>query len=328
MYICKHCGSPLPPGAFFCSVCGAVTDDKIWNPGDEMSGERTGSPGKLMQSLKVVLYVVLFFVIQLLVALGFTLSYILPRIRLAGNSESLAILEQLASIFVQKNMVTITLISNLLFVAAVVIIALLRRRSLGDSLGMRPFPARLTPLFIMFGASANVMLSLLVNLIPWPRELLELQGSSYSYISASPLLITVLSVSLATGLAEEILFRGIVITRLRGAFGGTFALAASSVIFSVCHGQPVAMTYSFILAVFLGIFFTKYDSVWPTVICHASFNLMSIAVSYITDPLLTLAVISASAASLIISLYILMRKNGEHSRADLNSNEIQEEIIQ
>ena len=322
---CTHCGSVINDNARFCRSCGRTVERPEIPEGVPVgnSAIRAGNtpaptppkkPGKFLQIVKVVVYLVLFVQAQVVVTVALSAFYALAHN--IGAENLLGVLE-----YALGNTVLLSLISNLLFIGIVIAAALILRNKVSDSLGMRRFPLRLIPAFALFGASINVLLSFLMALIPWPAEFIESQSESYSYVSAAPLLLAILSVSLVTGLTEEILFRGIIISRLRRSFSRTFAIAVSCIVFSVFHVTPVAMTYTFIFAVFLGVFYNKYNSVWPPVICHAAFNLTAIGLEYLADDVvLILAVLLASAAMFILSLYLILRKGN----AVINTTETQD----
>jgi membrane protease YdiL (CAAX protease family) len=95
------------------------------------------------------------------------------------------------------------------------------------------------------------------------------------------------AVSIAAGLGEELLFRGLVQAGLTNLIGGPLApwvaLAAVSVLFGVCHW--LSTTYA-ILAVLAGAYFGLLliltENLWTPIVAHAAYDLL--ALIYLVRP--------------------------------------------
>lgn len=91
-------------------------------------------------------------------------------------------------------------------------------------------------------------------------------------IVAYPLPFLFLIVCILGPLAEEITFRGLVLTRLR-PYGDTFAVFASALLFALLHGNLSQMFYAFALGVILGWVALRTGRIRETVALHAAANL-------------------------------------------------------
>jgi uncharacterized protein len=100
-------------------------------------------------------------------------------------------------------------------------------------------------------------------------------------------LVQLAAVSIAAGLGEELLFRGLVQAGLANLIGGPhapwIALAAASVLFGVCHW--LSTTYA-ILAVLAGAYFGLLliltGNLWTPIVAHAAYDLL--ALIYLVRP--------------------------------------------
>ncbi len=104
---------------------------------------------------------------------------------------------------------------------------------------------------------------------------------------ASSLWVTVglfVSAVVAAPVLEEVIFRGLVQTALVGMFGWGhrwIALIAASVVFAGVHtNQPWQVLPSlFVLAMVMGWLYERTGSLWPSVIVHAGFNAVNVALA-------------------------------------------------
>ena len=80
-------------------------------------------------------------------------------------------------------------------------------------------------------------------------------------------------------LAEEIFFRGFVLTSLERPLGKTRAIAVESAIFSISHMSTGLMIPIFVSGLILSWLYLKTRSIWPSSIAHAGQNLIAILTS-------------------------------------------------
>ena len=82
---------------------------------------------------------------------------------------------------------------------------------------------------------------------------------------------------------EEMIFRGMTL-KLAGKFTDKFWIAnlIQALAFGVAHLNLVQGTYAFILALFLGFIYRKFDSLWATILVHMTFNFTG---TYLVTPI-------------------------------------------
>lgn len=124
---------------------------------------------------------------------------------------------------------------------------------------------------------------------------------------------------IAAPVVEEVVFRGLILSRLGRSMPGWVAVLLSALLFGVCHGQAVWMAYAFVLGVIFGFLSLRARSIWPSLAAHLTFNgigqLMVELEPAISDPawiLLTLAIVGAvvCAAALAAAVLRARRHNG------------------
>jgi membrane protease YdiL (CAAX protease family) len=95
------------------------------------------------------------------------------------------------------------------------------------------------------------------------------------------------AVSIAAGLGEELLFRGLVQAGLANLIGGPLApwiaLTVASVLFGVCHWLNTTYAILAVLAgAYFGLLFLLTGSLWTPIVAHAAYDLL--ALIYLVRP--------------------------------------------
>ena len=98
----------------------------------------------------------------------------------------------------------------------------------------------------------------------------------------SGIILTFFRVAITAAIVEEIAFRGYVMGNLR-FFGDGFAIAVSSVVFALLHGNMVQAPVALMVGFALGYLSVKTGTIWTAVIIHLLNNSISTVVYYLTE---------------------------------------------
>ena len=137
---------------------------------------------------------------------------------------------------------------------------------------------------VLSGLLFALFVSTAISLLPIPESLLESYLQSAEGIVSGSLIIILISIVIIAPIVEEIVFRGLILSRLNKVMNTTVALIISSLIFAILHGHILWVTYAFVLGVLFGIIAIKTGSTLPTIIFHMSFNLAGLFVGSIPFP--------------------------------------------
>lgn len=235
---------------------------------------RTGAFSAVLHAL---FYVFVFFSCQYMVTAGYMMSLMAGS--LTSGSFDEAAMMQIAEQVVGQS-VMIALISNLLTILIVCLIQTLRMRSPAEEFSLRPVNFMRLPTFILFGAALNMFVSGTLSFLPLPESIVEAFENQYAALYGdTPLALEILSIAVVTGITEEIVFRGLVNSRLaRGMKTGT-VIVVSSIIFGLAHGALIAVVYSALLGLVFCLLYEKFHSVIPSILAHVAFN----ATSYLLE---------------------------------------------
>ena len=124
----------------------------------------------------------------------------------------------------------------------------------------------------------------------------------------------------AAPILEEIIFRGLICDRLRKGIPTWLAVAISAALFSLAHGQPVQMVYTFAMGLVLGYIFVRTGSIVPTIIIHMVNNAVSTILVYSglginVTVFRVLAIVSIVA---LVTIFALVKKSDrKNNRAEV-----------
>ena len=77
-----------------------------------------------------------------------------------------------------------------------------------------------------------------------------------------------------TPVAEELVFRGIVLSRLNLGFGVTPAIILSALMFGIYHGNLVQGIYGTLMGLIIGYVYIKYDALVYPILVHSGANIL------------------------------------------------------
>lgn len=173
---------------------------------------------------------------------------------------------------VLSNTALLTLISNALTLLLLVPVFLAQKKSYAREISLFPLaPGAIWPLAAGAMALAAVV-ALLLALLPISEALMDAYNEAAAGLD-KPGLISALSTVIFAPIAEEVIFRGLVYTRLRRAMPAALACVLSSLLFGVLHGQLLWIAYAFVMGVVLTIVFERTGTLWANIIVHITFNL-------------------------------------------------------
>lgn len=282
---------------------------------------------KLKHIGAALLYIAIYFVVQTIVVTAFEFFALMEQsyeMILKGEIDYTALYDMILK-SVTENSVILTVISNVVFVATVIIIFVVRKKNFFREVGlMKPDPRYILPVAAL-GASMNVLIAVALSIIPFPQSWWDAYNAASAPLDQTNALTIVAAVIVAP-LTEELLFRGLVFTRVSRAFGVYFGMVASSLIFGFMHGTAIWFIYTALFGLVITFVFVRSRSLVYPILFHLSFNLTSFIFSdsisiYV---MIVSAVIFVAALILIISMSNkVIREEAAAKAANVGAPEIE-----
>lgn len=221
--------------------------------------------------LKAFLYIGVFLGVQVVVTLIVSLFF-----ALLGEIMSYSMQIYDSDIWLTSNLLpTVTFLSGWLTILFFWIFFAMRGKSFFGEVRwhkMRsPGSAMLGPLECGFGLS--ILASCALAMIPFPAAWYDAYDESMELLmSGNPLFLAAATV-LAAPMVEEVVFRGLVYTRLCRSMPRLIAALLSAILFGLVHGTLLHLFYTIPMGLLLCLFYEKYRSLWAPILMHMSFNL-------------------------------------------------------
>lgn len=184
--------------------------------------------------------------------------------------------------------ITVVCQEMLAFILPAIITAMLLTRLPADFLHLRKFPSG-RKLLLCLAATLIVQpivegINRLCELLPWPQAVLNVENAAQNEVLAligpvTPLniIISLLIISLLTGLAEELFFRGALQNILRSRpMSAHAAIWIAAAVFALMHGQMVGFIPRTLLGAFFGYTMVWTGSLWTAIACHALNNALAL----------------------------------------------------
>lgn len=130
-------------------------------------------------------------------------------------------------------------------------------------------------------------------------------------VGASGSWLMLISVFLLAPVAEEILFRGLILTYAKNYMPAIAAVLLQALLFGVYHGNIIQGTYAFLLGTLLGFIVIKTDNLVAAIVFHTAINISLLIVpSGLLGSTLSLVLTCCiSTVILIASVYFMFNIN-------------------
>ena len=229
------------------------------------AGERVADV--LLALLKAICYLGLFLGSQVLVMMPVVIAFAIQAAVGGGEVDQGTLMQVLTD-----QSMKYSLIANMLTLVVIMIFYLIRRKKFSEALWLRKVDAPTLWEGVAFAPGLYLIVSAV--LFALPESWLESYNEASAGITTGGV-VGVLAVVVAAPVVEEIVFRGLIMTRLSRAMPGWLAVLLSAAIFGACHGHPVWFGYAFALGTVFGFMDLRAGSIWPSVLGHVAFNSFS-----------------------------------------------------
>ncbi len=195
-----------------------------------------------------------------------------------------------------KYTVELSAAAAVLTVAVYFIIFTVQKRKFASEIELSKISPALCALMPIFGAAANVLMSVVISAIPFPDTWMDEYNTAISAIVSTDTAVTVIFTALLAPICEEIVLRGLVHTRLRKALPTFAAMLISSWIFGMMHGIRIQIIYAALLGLVLAWIFEKTGSLSAPILFHIGFNTCGLVIDLYKWNLLPLVAVCLLAA--------------------------------
>lgn len=167
----------------------------------------------------------------------------------------------------------------------------LKKYNLFEVFRLRPVTLRVLGISALIGLGLSVIVdemdSLIQMIFPMPDLILQAMEDLMRYDSATDLILLIITVVFVAGIAEEMLFRGLLQGTLEQKIDATKAVMSTAFIFALVHFNPWWFVEILILGVLMGVVVWRTGSIFPAVAIHIVNNGLSLYMANLSESQLT-----------------------------------------
>lgn len=275
----------------------------------------------LKQLGKVLCYVALFLGLQVIVLLGCQLGWgffegskLVEQLGPGANEELVKwVLDVRYNQFLAKYTSLILIVTDSLVLLFLWVFFAIRKKKLAAEAGMRKFSVGFVPWIILAGAALAVFISFAMSFLP-KAWLMEYAAASNS-VAGKVTILSLAATVVAAPVVEEILFRGIILSRLGKAMPAALAVLLSALVFGLMHGQILWIAYAAFLGIFLALVAVKTKSTLASMLMHVTFNLAGMLIPRFVPEAsgaVYLAITAVSGVLAVLGMVMILRRKGKN----------------
>ena len=308
---CRYCGSPLHfENQQFCSVCGAGVAQTVKKP------SKVGA--FVLSVLKGAGFYAMFYGMIMLMQSVYSavVAGSLGGLDILDSAGYMGLSDAYWNMF-SKSYAYVMFFSYILLAVVYWIVFAARRKSFTSEIGLKRTQFASVPAAFGFGVALQIVVVFIISYISVAipsiaEEAAETEKVYECMFGNASTLSMYLATAVATPVIEEILFRGLIYTRMKKAMPQIAAMLLSAIWFGVAHSGGIhQIVYAAALGIIMVLLYEKYQSLWPCIFLHAGFNSTGFLYDYLdmNAPIVNWILLALSIGfTLVFVAYFFMSK--------------------
>lgn len=171
-------------------------------------------------------------------------------------------------------------------------------------------------LFILLGIGGQFFISGILGLIePFFSETFEKYAETMESLLGGNVIIVLLLLVFVAPVAEELIFRGMVLHKTNRILPFLGANIFQAVLFGIYHGNIIQGIYATLLGFLLGLVYRKFKTIYAPIFLHMMFNSSSLLMMLLPDAsYLNFFLVAAGAVLTGITIFLLMPFNRDEDQ--------------
>ena len=229
---------------------------------------------------KAAVYFVVYIVAQAIVSFVYGIIFAM-ELMVAGETTDAAVLTEQLTNQILDNAMEMTFFAGVLTLIIYWIRFAVRKKNLFKEVEIKKVSVNgLLPIGVM-AISFNVITSMVISNLPWPQEWIDAYATNSAPLDGS--IMSWITAVVMAPVLEEVVFRGLVYTRLKKGMPTIVAAILASLLFGLCHGTAIWTIYATVLGLVMIWVFEKYQSLIASILFHFAFNAMGLVINMIPE---------------------------------------------
>ena len=264
---------------------------------------------------KALLYLVLFFGVQMLVTIPLIISDAFEAgLQAAFSGEMINLDETISNVTASlgDKIYMVTLISSILTLVVLIVMFLVRKKNPIKEVQISAFKAGFILPVILVAVSTQLLLAAIMSFVPFPQTAIDSYINNISLVTNKISVLSLISVGVLAPITEEVIFRGLIFSRLRRGMPVYVAVIIQAVLFASLHVGIVWMLQVFVMGVIFALMTLKLGSIIPSIIAHMAVNVAGVLLNTLMPDELSdmtgYLILAVCAVVFVVSMFIMMKK--------------------
>lgn len=227
---------------------------------------------------KAILYFLVFFGVELgvcfVMVLIYLVKFVLELEPEAGTMDNTILAENFMAKISDLGMLA-TLVSGIAVLLVYWLIFRIRKKNFFEEVNITKIPAKAVFPIVLFGFSFNIFLGTLLTYLPFPQSWIVSLTDEINSIVLSDSPSAWIGCIIVGPIMEEVVFRGLIYTRLRRGMPVAVAAVVASLFFAVGHLHILWILDAFVMGMLCVLIYERYHSLTANIIFHMSANAVS-----------------------------------------------------
>ncbi len=229
---------------------------------------------------KAAIYFVVYLVSQVIVSFVYGIIFAVELMAAGDTADAAVLTEQLTTQIMDKAM-EMTFFAGVLTLIIYWIRFAVRKKNLFKEVEIKKISINgLLPISLM-ALSFNAIISMVLTYFPWPQEWIDAYATNSAPLDGS--IMSWITAVVMAPVLEEVVFRGLVYTRLKKGMPTIVAAVLASLLFGLCHGTAIWIIYATVLGMVMIWVFERYQSLTASILFHFTFNAMGLVINMIPE---------------------------------------------
>ncbi len=230
--------------------------------------------------------------------------------------EILTAVTEATTTFVNDNLFPISIVAAIFTLLVYFLIFKLRRKKFCEEVGISKMNGLNYPIAIILGITLNFLVMGIFAVLPIPEKLMEDYANASAPILENAMApAAIIFTVIITPLFEEIVFRGLIYSRLKRCMPMLGAMILSSFVFGAMHGTSVVwVTYACVFGFFLAWIYEKCESLLASILLHMGFNAVGILTAVLPEEIAGYVVLALVVVSVPVSVLLIFAINKRSNR--------------
>ena len=265
-------------------------------------------PGRIWRIIyPVIIFIAVQLVVMLIVGVIVSLTYSMSVMADSGVFDAEATMDEAFRYMTERSML-ILLIANIVGLAAFIPMWAGTRKWIEPR--KNDSPALVCLMVVGLFASFNI-LQMIIFALTDVMKYFPSYDSVADMLSTDSFAVQLLAMGVAAPAIEELVFRGILINRMKW-LPSWAAVLVQALLFGAVHMNLFQSLYAFVAGAILGIIYVKFRSIVIVIAGHMSYNLSSLLISEVADDKTVMVALLASIVVLPVCVFFTVR----HKKAE------------